>query len=49
MLTNEEETMVVERLIFAAKRAFAADKDSQKSLMTQIASDGRQVWKLSNL
>ncbi len=49
MLTNEEKTMVVERLIFAAKRAFAADKDSLKSLMTRIASHRRQVWKLSNL
>ncbi len=45
VLTSEEEEMVVGRLIFAAKRGFAVGKESLKSLMIQIASDGRPIWK----
>ncbi len=41
-VTNEEEKRITEHLIFAAKRGFAADKDMLKSIMTQIASDGRR-------
>ncbi len=37
--------MIAERLIFAAKRGFAVGKDSLKSIMAQIASDGRPNWK----
>ncbi len=40
-LTSEEEAMLTERLIYAGKRGFAVGKDTLKSLMSQIASDGR--------
>ncbi len=43
--TSEEEAMLTERLIYAGKRGFAAGKDTLKSLMSQIASDGRSSWK----
>ncbi len=45
VLTSEEESMIAERLIFAAKRGFAVGEDTLKSLMSQIASDGRRRWK----
>ncbi len=37
--------MIAERPIFAGKRGFAVGKDTLKSLMSQIASDGRPMWK----
>ncbi len=45
ILTSQEEAMIVQRLIFEAKRGFAVDKDSLKSLMSQISSDGRPTFK----
>ncbi len=37
--------MLTERIIFARERGFAVGKDTLKSLMSQIASDGRPIWK----
>ncbi len=45
VVTAEEEKMIAERLIFAAKRGYVAGKDSLKSIMGQIASDGRPTWR----
>ncbi len=45
VLTSEEEAMLTERLFYAGKRGFAVGKDTLKSLMSQIASDGRSSWK----
>ncbi len=45
VLASEEEAMLMERLIYAGKRAFAVGKDKLKSLMSQIASGGRPSWK----
>ncbi len=45
VLTSEEEAMLTERLIYAGKRGFAVGKDTLKSLMSRIASDGRPSWK----
>ncbi len=39
--TSEEEEMLTERLIYARMRGFPVEKDTLKSLMSQIASDGR--------
>ncbi len=44
-LTSEEEAMSTERLIYDGKRGFAVGKDTLKSLMSQMASDGRPSWK----
>ncbi len=45
VLTEEENDKVPECLIFAAKRGFAVGKDTLKSILAQIASDGRPSWK----
>ncbi len=45
LLTSEEEAMLTERLIYAVKRGFAAGKDTLKSMISRIASDGRPSWK----
>ncbi len=45
VLTSEEQTMSTERLIYAGKRGFAVGKDTLKSFMSQIASDGRPICK----
>ncbi len=45
LLTSEEEDMIAERMIFAAKRGLPVWKDYSKSVTTQITSDGRQNWK----
>ncbi len=42
---SEEEAILTERHIYAGKRRFAVGKDTFKSLMSQIASDGRPSWK----
>ncbi len=49
ILTCEEETMIVQRLIFAGKRGFDVGKESLESLKSQIASDGRPTWKMGYL
>ncbi len=38
------ERMIAERLILATESGLTADKDILKSIMTQIASDGRRTW-----
>ncbi len=45
MLAAKDEAMIVERFIFAGKRGFTAGKDALKSVLMQIASDGRPSWK----
>ncbi len=45
VLTEEEQAMIVERLIFARKIGFAVGKDALKSIMTKIASDESPSWK----
>ncbi len=45
LLTSEEDAMLTERLIYAGKRWLAVGKYTLKSLMSQIASDGRPRWK----
>lgn len=41
VLTDEEETMIYNRIIFAATCGFAADSLDLKGLMSRIAADGR--------
>ncbi len=45
VLTSEEQAMLTERLIYAGKRGFAVGQYTSKSMMSQIASDGRPCWK----
>ncbi len=45
VLTKEEDDMIAERLIFMAKRGFAVSKETLKSIMTLIASDGCPICK----
>lgn len=45
VLNAEEESMIVERLRFAARRGFAVDRSGIKRIMAGIACDGRQDWR----
>ncbi len=45
VLASEEEAMSTERLIYDVNRGLAVWKDTLRSLMSQIASDGRPNWK----
>lgn len=46
VITDEEESMVVERCTFAARRGSALDDDDIKNIMSRIAQDERtNEWK----
>ncbi len=45
VFTSEEEAMLTDRLINPGKRGFGVGKDTLKSLMSQIASNGRPSCK----
>ena len=41
VLSDEEECMIVEKCLFAARRGFALDDENLKTIMARIAQDGR--------
>lgn len=45
VLTIDEEQMIVNRLIYAAARGFAIDKEGLKHIMSRVAADGREGFK----
>lgn len=45
VLTVEEESTIVQRLVHAAKEGAPVRNDALKSMMIQVASDGRPAWK----
>ena len=46
VLSTEEESMIVERLLFAAARGFTVDVEGIRAMMTTVAADDRKGWEM---
>ena len=44
VLSEDEETLIVQRLIYAAQRGFPVDVAGIKRIMAEVAADGRKGW-----